>query len=64
MVKIENSIMVVIEDDKKLCTDFLKFQIDNKIFAYRGGSVGMGHLVSWFPAKYKKDIEKFFKVEF
>ncbi len=60
MVYLNPAIRVEIQDDQSLVSSFLKWQIEKEIYAFRGGSSGLGDLVQWFPAEFKTELEEFF----
>ena len=61
-VQIIECIQVKIKDDPQLVKEFLKFQLQNKVYGPRSGSyVGLGCLTDYFFLEQKKIIKNFFK---
>ncbi len=59
-VQMFDAIRVEILDDYYLVSAFMRWQLDNKIFGFRGSSSGQGNSIDTFPSEYKEQIEEFF----
>lgn len=59
-VYLDPGIRVEIVGDYDLVSEFLKWQLDNEVFPFRGGHSGRGNLVEWFPKGYETQLIQFF----
>jgi len=56
----DDAIRVEIVGDYDLVAEFMKWQLDNKIFPFRGGYSGRGNSLNWFPKEYEQLLIEFF----
>lgn len=61
IVFITDCFEVQIKNNQELCTKFMEFQIENKIFGPNGGYCGHGGLKTFVDIKHKEKVEQFFK---
>lgn len=60
-VYLDEALRVEIYSDYDLVSDFMHWQLDNKIWPFRGSSSGRGNSIDWFPIEYQGQIKRFFE---
>lgn len=59
-VYVDHGIRIEIAGDYDLVSEFMQWQMVNKIWPFRGSSSGRGNSIDWFPLEYEEQILDFF----